>query len=160
VGHGSEFEVRLPALRAGTRAAARRPEPAPLRAAVASKRVLIVDDNVDAAELLAASLDALGHVTRVAYDGPSALQAAVDFVPEVALLDIGLPVMDGYELARQLRQMDTASPTWLVAITGYGQAADRRSAHEAGFDEHLVKPVNVDALLGILRRLDAAAGES
>ena len=114
---------------------------------VSRRRVLIVDDNLEAAEMLATLLEAHGYDTSVAGDGPSALAIAPVFKPEVALLDIGLPVMDGYELARRLRSIAGFASTRLVAITGYGQATDRRSSREAGFDEHLVKPVNVDRLI-------------
>jgi CheY-like chemotaxis protein len=155
LGQGSEFVVRLP----------RRPDQAPEPVRHASpeatpghgvrRRVLIVDDNLEAAGMLATLLEAHGHDTSVAGDGPSALAIALTFKPEVALLDIGLPVMDGYELARRLRGMDGFAATRLVAITGYGQASDRRSSTEAGFDEHLVKPVNVDALIKILSRAGA-----
>ena len=153
LGHGSEFVIRLPlGPDQGPEAAPvprpiARPEPVP-------RRVLIVDDNVEAARMLATLLEAFGHSTSVASDGPSALAVAPAFRPEVALLDIGLPVMDGYELARRLRRVDGLAATRLVAITGYGQASDRRKSREAGFDDHLVKPVNVDTLTTILGRLD------
>jgi CheY-like chemotaxis protein/two-component sensor histidine kinase len=151
VGRGSEFEVRLPALRADSRVgAAEREERLPLTMMGGEpRRVLIVDDNIDAAELLAASLEALGHTTRVAHDGPSALRAAEEFDPEVALLDIGLPVMDGYELARRLR----VDGLRLVALTGYGQDTDRERSSQAGFDEHLVKPVEIAKLSDVIRQL-------
>jgi PAS domain S-box-containing protein len=153
VGRGSEFEVRLPALRVGSRVAAA-PLPPALPAALHSqpRRILVVDDNVDAAELLAASLQALGHEIRIAHDGPSALRAAVEFAPEVALLDIGLPVMDGYELARRMRMNGHAHPR-LVALTGYGQHTDRERSVEAGFDEHLVKPVAIGKLTAVITQL-------
>jgi signal transduction histidine kinase len=152
LGQGSEFVVRLPFGPDRAPEPARgvlsevNPEP------VSRRRVLIVDDNLEAAEMLATLLEAHGHDTRVAGDGPSALTIAPVFKPEVALLDIGLPVMDGYELARRLRSIAGFASTRLVAITGYGQATDRRSSREAGFDEHLVKPVNVDRLIKILSR--------
>ena len=153
LGHGSEFVIRLP-LGPDQEPEARpvapplaKPEPIP-------RRVLIVDDNVEAARMLATLLEAFGHSTSVAIDGPSALAVAPAFRPEVALLDIGLPVMDGYELARRLRGIEGFAATRLVAITGYGQASDRRKSREAGFDDHLVKPVNVATLATILGRLD------
>jgi signal transduction histidine kinase/ActR/RegA family two-component response regulator len=154
LGQGSEFVVRLPI---GPKQA---PEPVRHASPEATlghglrRRVLIVDDNLEAAGMLATLLEAHGHDTSVAGDGPSALAIAPTFKPEVALLDIGLPVMDGYELARRLRGMEGFAATRLVAITGYGQASDRRSSTEAGFDEHLVKPVNVDALIKILSHAD------
>jgi CheY-like chemotaxis protein len=114
--------------------------------------VLVVDDNSDAAHLVAEVLESLGHETRVAFDGPAALDLVVDFRPDVALLDIGLPLMDGYELARQLVALDGERPL-LIAITGYGQASDHDRSRAAGFDAHLVKPVDVDALTALVDRL-------
>ena len=112
-------------------------------------RVLLVDDNLDAAEMMAELLRELGHQVTVAHDGASALALTAQEAPEVALLDIGLPVMDGYELARQLR---TRYPhTKLVAITGYGQESDRIQSRAAGFDAHLVKPVDLPALTEALQ---------
>jgi CheY-like chemotaxis protein len=108
--------------------------------------VLVVDDNADAAAMLAELLGAWGHRARVAHDAPSALSLLRETQVDVALLDIGLPVMDGYELAEQIRR----EPRWramrLVALTGYGQDSDRRRSQDAGFDAHLVKPVDTRAL--------------
>ncbi|SAL33751.1 PAS/PAC sensor hybrid histidine kinase [Caballeronia humi] len=115
----------------------------------AVRRILIVDDNRDAADSLAMLCETENHITRVAYSSMEALDAARDFRPDVALLDIGLPEMDGYELARRLRQKGGTAPL-LIAITGYGQAEDRIRAQEAGFDLHFVKPVNVESLLKAL----------
>lgn len=109
-------------------------------------RVLVVDDNADGAEMLAAFLDAKGYQTRVAYDGPGALRVAAEFQPELAFLDIGLPVMDGYELAARLRELPGLGSTRLVALTGYGQESDRRKTQAAGFQYHLVKPVDFEAI--------------
>jgi CheY-like chemotaxis protein len=111
--------------------------------------VMIVDDNQDAAFLLADTLTRVGYVTRVAHDGPAAMLLAVEFEPELALLDIGLPVMDGYELARRLREL-AAPPGRLIAVTGYGQESDRRRSDDAGFAAHLVKPIDLQALLDLL----------
>jgi signal transduction histidine kinase/CheY-like chemotaxis protein len=162
IGHGSEFVIRLP--RATSVEAKRAPvaeAPLPRKTAGArSRRVLLVDDNPDIAHALAQILEALGCVTRVAYDGPSAISAAASFEPELALLDIGLPVMDGYELARRLRRMAATSTTRLVAVTGYGQLSDRQRSHEAGFDEHIVKPFALDTIQEILARLESAAARS
>jgi CheY-like chemotaxis protein len=106
--------------------------------------VLLVDDNDDAAEMMAELLREMGHEVTVAHDGPSALAATLVRTPAVALLDIGLPIMDGYELARRLRLQH---PTLrLVALTGYGQESDRLQSLQAGFDVHLVKPVDLPAL--------------
>ena len=107
---------------------------------------MLVDDNEDAAELMAEALRTLGHEVRVEWDGPSAVNAVPRFAPQVALLDIGLPVMDGYQLARQLREQYSRSALFLIAVTGYGQESDRTRAREAGFDAHLVKPVDLAVL--------------
>lgn len=107
-----------------------------------SKRVLVVDDNEDAAELLREILSCLGHCVEVAYDGPTALKLAESFRPDVALLDIGMPIMNGYELAARLRQGSSPAPR-LIAITGYGKEA---VAGSEGFDQHLMKPFDVNKL--------------
>jgi CheY-like chemotaxis protein len=107
--------------------------------------VLVVDDNADAAELLAVALAGAGHDVRVAHDGPSALEVARAFVFDVALLDLGLPAMDGLELGERLRA--SGQQGMLVAVTGYGQEADRERTREAGFCAHLVKPVDLAAIL-------------
>ncbi|NTX41351.1 response regulator [Myxococcus sp. CA033] len=155
-GQGSTFTVRLPALEA-------LPAEASVASAVAAQevapmphRVLIVDDNRDAADVLAEALDMLGCETRVTYDGPSALQVAPSFCPELALLDIGLPVMDGYELARNLRTQRPDGGLQLIAVTGYGQESDRQRSKEAGFDAHLVKPIDFATLGSLLKRLNSA----
>ena len=110
-------------------------------AALPRRRILVVDDNVDAAKSLARLLTRLyGQEVRVAHDGPAALAAAGEFRPEVVLLDIGLPGMDGYEVARRLRERPEFEETLLVALTGWGQEADRERSRAAGFDHHLVKP--------------------
>lgn len=147
---GSELTIRLPAA-AAEMAASARPETSSLggtsgRRKIAGRRVLVVDDNVDAAELLAASLALMGHETRIAHDGPSALALVSSFEPQVAVLDIGLPVMDGYELGRRLRAIPGLASLRLIALTGYGQASDRKRSADAGFDLHLVKPVELAKL--------------
>jgi CheY-like chemotaxis protein len=116
-------------------------------------RVLIVDDNVDAASVLADALTHLGYDTAVAHDGPSGLTTARTFRPSVVLLDIGLPVMDGYEVAARLRAEAGPGAPALVAITGYGQSADKLRAATAGFSEHLVKPVDLGTVLAVVGRL-------
>ena len=158
-GLGSEFTVRLPLLAAEEPQAVAAPvqeEPAPPARDTVPGRVLVVDDNKDAADILSESLEILGCETQVAYDGPSALRMAETFRPEVALLDIGLPVMDGYELARLLRQRHAARGIRLIAVTGYGQASDRQQSKEAGFDAHLVKPLDLDVLESLLKRMAAS----
>ncbi len=116
-----------------------------------SKRVLVVDDNEDAADSLATLLDVMGYEVRTAYDGPQAIEAADEFQPSVALLDIGLPRLSGYDIARHVRQKRGAE-VLLVAITGWGQEDDRRRAREAGFDHHFTKPADFDQLLKLIDR--------
>jgi CheY-like chemotaxis protein len=114
------------------------------------KRILMVEDNEDAAITLQQALEQMGHIVAVAEDGPSALDTAKRFHPEVALLDIGLPAMDGYELARRLRELEEISPRLrLIALTGYGMDQDRVRAAAAGFDAHIVKPADIQQLLQI-----------
>jgi CheY-like chemotaxis protein len=114
--------------------------------------VLIVDDNVGAATMLALLVGRLGASrVEVANDGIAALHKAEELVPDVVLLDIGLPGMDGYQVARELRKRPSTSGAVLVALTGYGQAQDRERSREAGFDEHLVKPASVDDLQRVLQ---------
>jgi two-component system CheB/CheR fusion protein len=114
----------------------------------------VVDDSTDSAESLARLLRRWGHEVHLACDGPSALAAARATAPEVVLLDIGLPGMDGYEVARQLRQDPDHKDTVLVALTGYGQAADRRQTQDVGFDQHLIKPVDPGLLRTLLATID------
>ncbi|HEU0029537.1 MAG TPA: ATP-binding protein [Kofleriaceae bacterium] len=151
-GHGSTFEIRLPlaSARTATTPALEVQAPLGLRAA---RRVLIVDDNEDAAQMLASAVAELGHDARVAHDGPGALKLVETFTPDVALLDIGLPAMDGYELARLLKGNELLAALRLVALTGYGQASDRDRSRDSGFDAHLVKPVDVRGLVSLIDRL-------
>jgi len=113
---------------------------------VNARRVLIVDDNVDAALSLSLLLMSLGHESRVVHDGTSALKAAAEFRPDTILLDIGLPDLDGYEVARRLTALKKERPFQIIAVTGWGHEADRVKSREAGFDLHLVKPVELDDL--------------
>ena len=152
VGRGSEFTVRLLALDEAplpARAPQRTQERPPRR-----RRVLVVDDNLDAAEMLGEALRHEGHEVREAYDGLQALVAAAQFQPQLVLLDLGLPGMDGFEIARRLRADPQFGETLkIVALTGYGQEQDRRRTAEVGIDRHLVKPVSLDAILEVLNDL-------
>ncbi len=121
----------------------------------ARRRILVVDDNVDSAESLAMMLKLLGNEVRTAHDGPSALAVAAAFLPDVVLLDIGMPGMDGLEVARRLRQMPSLRKAVLIAQTGWGQEEDRRRSVQAGFDHHLTKPVDAAALQVFLGRMSS-----
>lgn len=146
---GSEFVVRLPLAVAtdADPAALQAPPRARLRARSGRNRVLIVDDNEDAVEMLAEVVREEGYQVEVAHDGPTALALLERFTPHVVVLDIGLPVMDGYEVAAKIRERPEHQATKLVALTGYGQASDRVRSQEAGFALHLVKPVDLAQLL-------------
>jgi len=115
-----------------------------------SLRVLVVDDNHDAAKSIAMLLRSLGHIAQVAHDGASAMQAALEFVPQVMLLDIGLPVINGLQVAKWIRQEPGLENVVLVALTGYGQESDRQRTREAGFNHHLVKPADFANVVSIL----------
>ena len=148
LGKGSEFVVYLPCL-------AEAPEVSPPPLDVQPRgarglRVLVVDDNVDAAQMLATLLEMNGYEVSIAYDGKGALASAVQAPPDVALLDIGLPDIDGHELARRLRAMPETTQAVLVALTGYGQVEDQRRAYKAGFDHHMAKPADLAKLLELL----------
>ncbi|HWE38612.1 MAG TPA: PAS domain-containing protein [Isosphaeraceae bacterium] len=151
-GRGSTFTVRLPS--------AARPSPAPPGPAPRPEagpeprgaRVLVVDDNVDTARGMVRLLKLLGNDVRAAHDGPSAIAAARSLGPDFVLLDIGLPGLDGYEVARRLRAEPRCQASVLIAVSGYGQDDDRRRSREAGFDHHLVKPLDYDALVSLLSR--------
>jgi PAS domain S-box-containing protein len=148
-GHGSEFVVRLPA--SAVRAASAPPEaPAPGAAQNRRRRVLVVEDNADAREGLRLLLTYAGHEVETSEDASSGLDKLKSFRPEVALIDIGLPGVDGYALARMARQTPEAKATYLVALTGYGQAEDRQKALAAGFDTHMTKPVDPAKLCAFL----------
>ena len=159
LGHGSEFVVRLPVMVAALPVA-----PPLLREPVQQRgkscRVLVVDDNVDAAQSVAMLLDMSGHQCRMAHDGPSGLEAALAWQPDVVLLDIGLPGLNGFEVARQIRQQPLLKNVVLVALTGYGLEADRQRSRDAGFDHHLVKPADFDEIEKILASLDQGDGSS
>jgi PAS domain S-box-containing protein len=148
VGQGSEFTVRLPVVPPPERQLSTPIEKAhPVRP---SLRVLVVDDNVDTVTTLAMLVKESGHDVRTAFDGLAVLEIALDYRPDVVLLDIGLPGLNGYEVARRIRQQPALQHTVLVAMTGYGQDSDRKSSREAGFDHHLVKPGDFAKVLQIL----------
>lgn len=150
-GKGSTFVVRLPAVTRDTWSdVAQRKSPTPVPAAPARARILVVDDNEDAAMLLGEVLGALGYVCTIATDGPQALELAKHKTFDLVLLDIGLPAMDGYEVARHLRELPGGRAFKLIALTGYGAYNDKQRSYEAGFDHHLVKPVDLSALTSVL----------
>ncbi|PCC73644.1 PAS domain S-box-containing protein [Nannocystis exedens] len=155
-GQGSEFVVRLPVL-AGPPATVPAAPPARAVPARPAARILVVDDNRDVAESLLLLLEAHGAAVRVAHAGADALAVAREFLPQVVLLDIGLPDMDGYEVARRLRHEPGLGRVLVIAVTGYGQDDARRRSEEAGFDYHLVKPVTEETLDAALRQLAPAA---
>ena len=148
-GHGSEFIVRLP-LWTDEHAAAAASTIAAVATLGTSRRVLVVDDNQDALEILADLLALLGHQVRTAADGPSAITAATEFHPDIVLCDIGLPLMDGYEVVAELRARPTFARTRFIALTGYGRDEDRQRSHAAGFHAHLVKPFDLARLTVLL----------
>jgi signal transduction histidine kinase/CheY-like chemotaxis protein len=155
LGQGSEFVVRLPVVPA--------PEPHPLAPATEkapptrpSLRVLVVDDNVDTVTTLAMLVQESGHEVRTAYDGSAVLEVALDYQPNVVLLDIGLPGLNGFEVGKQLRQQPALQNAVLVALTGYGRESDRQRSQEAGFDHHLVKPGDFGKVLQILAAASAS----
>ena len=151
-GRGSEFLVRLPVIADSAETAAiARDEREPF--ATARQRILVVDDYEDSAETLATMLELMGHETRTARDGPSAVQAAASFEPDFVLLDIGLPVLNGYEVARRIRAEPWGHKAVLVALTGWGQAEDKHRAEAAGFDIHLTKPVDPEVLQRLFAKM-------
>jgi CheY-like chemotaxis protein len=148
VGRGAEFTIRLPL---DVPAAADEPAEGQRPDSQAPSRVLVVEDNIDAAQSLRMLLKMSGHQVTVAHDGPTALEAAGSFRPELVLCDLGLPGgMSGYDVARALRQSPETASTSLIALSGYGRDEDRRRSHEAGFDLHLTKPVDFARLRQIL----------
>lgn len=149
-GQGAEFRVYLP-MQASQADGMRATEPT-ADSPVVRRRILVVDDNVDVADTTAAILGLSGHTMRTAHDGAEALVQAEDFQPEVVLLDIGLPLLDGYEVARRLRELPATRDVLLIALTGYGQLADRQQGREAGFDEHLLKPIDPTVLDALIAR--------
>lgn len=151
-GKGSEFVVRLPVV-----VAEAHPPPGPAAIAGVSierpLRVLVVDDTADSVLSFIMLLEASGHQVETASDGPTGLQAAIRFRPEVVLLDIGLPGLNGYEVARRIREQSHLAGIVLIALTGYGQDSDRDASLQAGFDYHLVKPARIEQIQEILTRV-------
>ena len=156
LGKGSEFVVRLPLSAQaidqdhGRETGEQADQPPP----PSGHRLLVVDDNQDAADSLAMLLRLQGHEVRVAYSGMAALEMTKTYTPDVVFLDIGMPGMDGYEVARRLRQQPGLEKVVLAALTGWGQQEDRRRTAEAGFDHHLVKPPEPKALEDVLAELN------
>ena len=150
-GKGSEFIVRLPISNSSVKAASSLEKAIPL--VVESKRILVIDDNVDATESLALLLELSGHTTRTAYDGISGVKTAEEFNPDVILLDIGLPDINGYEVAQRIRQHTWGKNIFLIAATGWGQDKDKKLAKDAGFDKHLTKPIEFQQLNCLLQNI-------
>jgi signal transduction histidine kinase len=156
-GRGSEFVVRLP--RVATSATDRPPGRPGSPSLLAPRRVLVVDDNQDAADSLGMLLQLLGADVRIVYDGPAALEAFASHQPDVVFLDIGMPGMDGHEVARRIRQQPASEGVKLIALTGWGQEEDRRRSRGAGFDYHLIKPADLGALRALLGSFEGRRGD-
>jgi CheY-like chemotaxis protein len=167
LGKGSQFSIRLPVWKP-VQPSIQEPassegnpaqdgvEASKARSAPLGRKVLVVDDNVTWAESLALLLSLEGHESDVVHDGPTALQSLRKYTYDVVFMDIGLPHMDGYEVARRLRQEPGLGQPMLVAITGYAEDDARRRSHEAGYDHHLVKPVDPEAILALLASMEWA----
>jgi CheY-like chemotaxis protein len=167
-GRGSEFVIRLPLyLRERVEAGQSSNKPSALEQSMTNadgaprtqRRILVADDNNDALESLATLLQLSGHEVYTAANGAVALESAEQHRPEVALLDIGMPKLDGYEVARRIRAQPWGQRITLVALTGWGQDSDRRRSHDAGFDSHLVKPLDLDKLTELLATLPVAGAQ-
>jgi CheY-like chemotaxis protein len=152
VGAGSEPKAKVSPASGTLRAQAAQPDDESTGARDRKRRILVVDDNRDAVESLGMLLEMMAYDVRTAEDGLEAVDVAAAFRPDVILLDIGLPRLNGYETAQRIRQLDGGRDTLLVALTGWGQEEDRRRSREAGFDHHLVKPVDPDALEQLLQQ--------
>jgi CheY-like chemotaxis protein/two-component sensor histidine kinase len=157
-GRGSTFRVALPTVAAPAPAAAAEPAAPEAASGAAARRVLVADDNVDFASSLARLLRLEGHEVAIAHDGDAALQAAAEAAPEIAFLDIGMPGLNGYQLAARLRADAATRGVHLVAVTGWGQESDKVRARDAGFDHHLVKPLDFGDVLKLLASLPASSG--
>lgn len=156
-GKGSEFIVRLPALKQSAKSVSEI-EPVLDDRPPTRRRILVVDDNIDSAESMAMMLELSGHDVATAHDGLAAVELAKEFQPHVALLDLGMPKLDGYEAARSIRQQSWGQKMKLVALTGWGQQEDKRRSREAGFDAHLVKPIDFGALEELVANSDEVNG--
>ena len=156
-GAGSEFVMRLPLLAEGALCVEDQTEAQPCETSSVPRRILLADDNADALESLATVLRLRGHEVFSAPNGAIALETAARHLPEVALLDIGMPLIDGYEVARRIRAQEWGKGVTLVAVTGWGQESDRVRSQEAGFDTHLVKPLDLDKLTALLAQLPEQA---
>jgi CheY-like chemotaxis protein len=150
LGKGSEFIVRLPLSQVAEPAESPRTDEI-TASPTESRRVLVADDNRDSAESLAMLLSHLGHEVVTAHDGLEAVSRAAEFQADVILLDIGMPRLNGYEAARRIRALSLAKRPLIVAVTGWGREDERRRSDEAGFDAHLVKPVDLTELMNLLR---------
>jgi len=154
IGQGSEFVTRLPIVQ---RPATKKPESTVSEPSSApTRRILVVDDNLDSAQSLSLLLSICGYETHAVYDGLAAVESAANFRPDVVLLDIGLPQLNGYEVARRIRGQEWGKEMVLIALTGWGQREDRQRSKEAGFDHHLTKPVDPDALRALLAGLSVS----
>jgi len=147
---GSKFVIRVPALAAAEPVAAQPPEATWPSASVIRRRVLVVDDNADAAQTLATVMRQLGHDVQVAGGGEEALRIAAGYRPEVILMDLGMPGMNGLETVRRLRQSDAKPAPYIIAVTGWGKPEDMAATREAGFDQHLMKPVDEQRLAELI----------
>jgi CheY-like chemotaxis protein len=155
INRGSEFIVYLPISAAAAESIAEPmagPSAQPALRTENRRRVLVVDDNRDSAESLAVLLQLNGHEARAVYDGPNAVKTGAAFRPEIVVLDLGMPKMSGYEAARAIRGQEWGKGIYLIALTGWGQESDRRRTQAAGFDAHLTKPLNYEALTKILQQ--------
>ncbi len=150
---GSEFVVCLPTARSAV--SQQSLDDGPAVSSVEPRRILVVDDNQDAAASLAMLLELMGNKTQTANDGLEALKVAPRFKPDLILLDIGMPNLDGYETAHRIRQQSWGQKLVLVALTGWGQEADRRKSREAGFDHHLTKPANLAQIEKLLADVES-----
>ncbi len=152
LGKGTEFVMTLPYSKNPLPAGTASPSAAP-KAPGHARRILVVDDNLASADSLGLIIKLWGHECRVSHSGPDAIQEASVFHPDIVLLDIGLPGMDGYEVAQALRSRPGSNGVILLAMTGYGREEDRKRSRESGFDQHLVKPLDLDALEEILAHI-------